>query len=75
MQYINSIQFTFTCKLNTPDANYKASTSREEKNTHIQTKNKSKAMLIVVVIIIIIIIIILIIIPIKQMLIAKYIHL
>jgi hypothetical protein len=35
----NSIQFNlFTCKLNSPEANYKASTRTEEKNTYIQTK-------------------------------------
>jgi accessory gene regulator protein AgrB len=56
----NSIQFNlfiylFTCKFNSPEANYKASRRREDKHTH--TKNKSKAMLILIVIIIITIII------------------
>jgi hypothetical protein len=33
----NSIQFNlFTCKLNSPEANYKAIMSREEKNTYKQ---------------------------------------
>jgi hypothetical protein len=37
----NSIQFRlFMCKLNSLEANFKASTSREEKNTYIQTKYK-----------------------------------
>jgi hypothetical protein len=44
--------FLFTCKLNSPEANYKAITSREEKKPHIQTKNKRKAMLTVIIIII-----------------------
>jgi hypothetical protein len=46
----NSIQFNlFACKVNSPEANYKASTSREEK-THIQTKHKNKALLIIIII-------------------------
>jgi hypothetical protein len=49
--YDNSIQFNlFTRKFNSPEANYKASTSREEKR-HIQTKYKNKAIIIIIIII------------------------
>jgi hypothetical protein len=47
-----SIPFLFICKLNSPEANYKASTNTVEK-THIQTKQKRKATLIIIIIIII----------------------
>jgi hypothetical protein len=56
-QIIIMIQFDsiylFTCILNSPEANYKAST--RGKNIHIQTKSKSKTMLITIIIMIIII--------------------
>jgi hypothetical protein len=52
--FINSIQFNlFTCKLNSPEANYKASTSAEVK-TQIQTKYKNRAIIIIIIIIIVI---------------------
>jgi hypothetical protein len=43
----NNNSIYFTCKLNNPEANYKASMSREEKKTH--TKYKNKAILIILI--------------------------
>jgi hypothetical protein len=61
----NSIQFNlFTCKLNSSEANYKASTSRNEK-THTYKQYKNKAIIIIIIIIMQIIIIIIIIIIIQ----------
>jgi hypothetical protein len=46
----NLIQFkVFTCKLNSPEANYKASTSREEKTHTYKQNTKNNAIIIIII--------------------------